>query len=111
MVPLKIESGVVPPGAGAGAGQVSPVPVLVGRNVPLVNRAAGIIVAAASSRVRVMPVTSSPPPTSDMMMAFCPAGPTRRMSMSAGKVCVRPLSLSVTFKTVPLKPLTAMFAG
>jgi hypothetical protein len=110
-VPLKIESGVVPPGAGAGAGQVSPVPVLVGRNVPLVNRAAGMIVAAASSRVRVMPVTSSPPPTSDMMMAFCPAGPTSRMSMSAGKVWVRLFRLIVTFVTVPVNPATGIFEG
>ena len=86
MPPLKTESGEPPAGAGAGAGQVSPTPALVGRNVPLVSSAAGMAEAAASSSVRVMFVTSSPQPTSDMMMAFCPAGPTNRRSRSPGKV-------------------------
>jgi len=31
--------------------------------------------------------------------------------MSSGKVWVRPLSLTVTFVTVPVKPETAMFDG
>ena len=83
---LKIESAEPPKGAGAGAGQVSPVPMLVGCHVPPVRSAAGMGLAAASSSTRFMFVTSSPPPTSDMMMKFCSPGPTSRMSMSAGKV-------------------------
>ena len=111
LTPLKIESAEPPAGAGAGAGKVSPVPELVGWNVPLVSNAAGIGLAAASSRVRVIPETSSPPPTSDMMMAFWPPGPTSRISISDGKVWVRFLSLTTTLVTVPLNPATVMFDG
>jgi hypothetical protein len=85
--------------------------MLVGWNVPLVKAAAGIGLAAASSSVRVMPVTSSPPPTSDMMMAFCPPGPTSRISRSAGKVWVKLFNLTVTLVTVPVRPATGMFEG
>ena len=55
-------------------------------------------------------VTSVPPPTSDMMIAFCPWGPTRRMSMSSGKVWLMLVSITVTFCTVPW-PATFMFDG
>ena len=108
---MKIESGEPPKGAGAGAGHVSPVPMLVGLYVPEVKSAVGILLAAASSSVRVIFTTSSPPPTSDMMMAFCPPGPTSRMSMSAGKVWLKLFNLTVTFVTVPVKPATVMFEG
>ena len=112
---MKIERGEAPEAAGAGAGQVSGSGAsptrLVGLNVPVTKVAAVILLAAASSRVRSMPATSPPPPTSDIMTAFCPPGPTRRMSMSLGKVWVNPLSFTVTFKTVPERPLTAMFEG
>jgi hypothetical protein len=84
---------------------------LVGLNVEEVNSAPVMLLAAASSSVRFTPVTALPPPTSDMMTAFCPPGPTRRTSMSPGKVWVNPFSLTTTFKTVPDKPLTAMFEG
>jgi len=90
---------------------VSPVPIFVGWNVPVVKSAVGIGLAAASSSVRVIPVTSSPPPTSDMMMAFCPPGPTSRISRSAGKVWLKLFSLTVTLVTVPVRPATVMFEG
>jgi hypothetical protein len=110
-VPLKTERTEPPEGAGAGAGHVSPAKVLVGLNVPVVKSADGRLLAAASSRVSVMPVTSSPPPTSDMMMAFCPPGPTNRTSMSAGNVWDKLFSLTVTFVTVPVNPATGIFEG
>ena len=108
--PLKTKSGEPPAGAGAGAGHVSAGARLVGLNVPVVSSVAGMAVPAASSRVRVTPETSSPPPTSDMIMAFCPPGPTSRMSMSPGKVWLKLFSLTVTLVTVPPKA-TAMFEG
>ena len=116
-VPLKTERGEAPEAAGAGAGQVSGSGArptrLVGLNVPVVKPAAGILVAAASSSVRFTPGSGTAvlPPTSDIMTAFCPPGPTSRTSMSPGKVWFTPFSFTVTFKTVPLKPLTAMFEG
>jgi hypothetical protein len=86
---------------------------LVGLNVPVVKPAAGILVAAASSSVRFTPggdITVLPP-TSDIMTAFCPPGPTSKTSMSPGKVWFTPFSFTVTFKTVPDNPATAMFEG
>ena len=83
-MPLKTESAEPPEGVGAGAGHVSPVPLLVGWYVPVVKRESGMGPAAESASVSVMAVTSSLPPTSDMMMAFCPPGPTSRRSRSAG---------------------------
>ncbi|PYJ08219.1 MAG: hypothetical protein DMF06_13325 [Verrucomicrobia bacterium] len=111
LTPLKMESAEPPEGAGAGAGKVSPVPELVGWNVPVVSNAVGSGLAAASSRVRVIPETSSLPPTSDMMMAFWPPGPTSRISISDGKVWVRFLSLTITLVTVPVRPATVMLEG
>lgn len=84
-VPLKIDRAEPPNGAGAGALNVSPVPMLVGWNVPLVKGpASDKAAAAASSSVNVRLVASGDPPTSDMMIAFCPAGPTSKISMSSG---------------------------
>jgi hypothetical protein len=114
-VPLKTERAEPPEGAGAGADQTSgsgePPTRLVGLKVPVTNVAELMLVAAASSSVRFTAVTALPLPTSDMMMAFCPPGPTSNTSMSEGKVWVTPLSLTVTFKTVPDKLATAMFEG
>src|SRR5207249_12341473 len=45
-----------------------------------------------------------------MMIAFCPAGPTSNMSISSGKVWVRPLMVTVTLVTVPW-PATTMSDG
>lgn len=110
-VPLKTERAEPPEAAGAGAGQVSPAsPRLVGLNVPVVNWLVVMFEAAASSSVRVIPVTSPPPPTSDMMIAFWPPGPTRSTSMSEGKVWDKSVNLTVTFVIVPIKA-TAMFEG
>jgi hypothetical protein len=85
--------------------------MLVGWYVPVTNvPVGGMGLPAASSSVRVTPVTGWLP-TSDMMMAFCPPGPTSRMSMSWVKVWDKPFSLTVTFVMVPLNPVTAMFDG
>jgi hypothetical protein len=115
LVPLKTDRAEPPEGAGAGAGHVSgsgAAPTrLVGLNVPVTNVAVLMLVAAASSSVRFTPETELPLPTSDIMMAFCPPGPTSNTSMSDGKVWVKPFSLTVTFKTVPERPPTAMFEG
>jgi hypothetical protein len=51
------------------------------------------------------------PPTSDIIMAFCPAGPTSITSTSSGKVWLILLSLTVTFVTVPDRPDAEMFDG
>jgi hypothetical protein len=84
--------------------------MLVGLNVPVVNRVPGKLLGAASSSVRVTPVTLSPPPTSDIMMAFCPPGPTRSTSMSEGKEWLKLFSLTVTFAMIPAEA-TNMFEG
>lgn len=65
---------------------VSPVPLLVGWNVPDVVNVVGMADAAASSRRRLRLVTALVPPTSDMMIAFCPPGPTSKTSTSLGNV-------------------------
>ena len=109
-VPIKVESAEPPEGAGAGAGHVSPAPMFVGLNVPVVNRVPGRLLGASSSSVRVTPVTASPPPTSDIMMAFCPPGPTRSTSMSAGEVWLKLFSLTVTFWMMPAEAIN-MFEG
>ena len=110
-MPLKAERAEPPEGAGAGGGHVSPAPMLVGLYVPVTNAADVMLLAAKSSSVRVTPVTGLPPPTSDMMMAFCPPGPTSRMSMSDWKVWARPFSLTVSVATLPVNPETRMFEG
>jgi hypothetical protein len=88
-VPLKTDRADPPDGAGAGAGKVSlPVPTsLVGWNVPETSGPlSGSAKSAASSSVRLTLMAGTLPPTSDMIMAFCPLGPTSRMSISSGKV-------------------------
>ena len=96
-VPTNTASAEPPDGAGAGAGNTSvDASTFVGLYVPVVKCVVGIEIAASSSSVRVMPETSSPPPTSDIIRAFSPPGPTSRMSMSSGNVCVKLLSLTVT---------------
>jgi hypothetical protein len=44
--------------------------MLLGLNVPVTSVAVVMLVAAASSSVRVTPATALPSPTSDMTMAF-----------------------------------------
>ena len=112
-VPLNTESGDRPVDAGAGAGNVSvPELMFVGLNVPVVSgKASGNEVAAASSRVSVIPLAGFEPPTSDMIVAFCPAGPTSIASMSSGKVWLMPLSWTVTLVTVPANPAIETLEG
>lgn len=113
-MPLKTESSELPEGAGAGTGQVSGSgwfpSKLVGLNVPVVNNAPVMLAGAASSSVSITPMMSSLPPTSDIRMAFCPPGPTRSTSTSAGNVWPKLFSLTVTFVMVPPKG-TDMFEG
>ena len=109
---MKIESIEPPNGAGAGAAKVSPVPMFVGLKVPFTNGpTSGRLVPAASSSVNVTFVVTIEPPTSDKIMAFCPPGPTNNISTSSGKVCDRPLSVTVMFVTLPPTPLTTIFDG
>lgn len=116
-VPLKTESAEAPPdggGAGAGAGHGSgsePPTRLVGLNVPPANVVPDMAVAAASSSVRLMLVTTVSAPTSDIMTALRPTGPVSRISRSPGKVLVRPISVTVTFVMVPVVPATVMLEG
>ena len=109
---LKTESVEVPAGVGAGAGNTSSVPILVGLNVPPTNGpVSGTLSGAASSSVMLtVPGVSVSPPTSDRMMAFCPPGPTRRISRSSGKVW---LMRSVTRTVLMLagSPLTLICDG
>jgi hypothetical protein len=110
---LNTDIATVAPGAGAGAGNVSlAVPTLLGLNVPLtICVASPIVVAAESSKVRFTLTMSPPPPTSDMIRVFCPAGPTSRISMSSGKVWLIPVRSTVTLVTLPVKPATEMLDG
>ena len=111
-VPLNTLNALPPDGAGAGAGNVSAPPAFVGLNVPLTSGPeSGRLLAAASSNVKVTPLAAEKPPTSDMMMAFWPPGPTSNMSMSSGEAWLKLLSVTVTFVINPGCPDTAMFDG
>ena len=104
-IPLNTLNALPPDGAGAGAGNTSAPPAFVGLNVPLTSGPeSGRLLAAASSSVNVTPLTAVEPPTSDMMIAFCPPGPTSNMSMSSGKVWLKLLSVTVTLVTAPVTP-------
>src|SRR5215213_777006 len=106
LVPLKSARAAPKGAAGAGAGKVSPVPELVGRKVP--ETMVVPITGAASSKVRLALIASVEPPTSDIRMIRCPAGPASRMSISPGKVWLSPEIDAVTLVTVPLIPETLM---
>src|SRR5262245_979288 len=112
LLPVKTESADPPSGTGAGAGQTSPVPTLVGLNVPETSGpASGMDDAAESASTRFTPVTAVPPPTSDMMIAFWPAGPASRTSMSSGNVWVMPFSLTVAEHRYDWAPEMLIGAG
>ena len=51
------------------------------------------------------------PPESDMMMAVCPSGPIRSMSISAGLLWVMLFSFTVTFVIEPGIPATMILEG
>ena len=111
-VPLKTES-VEPYGAaGAGAANVSPAPMFVGRNVPdVITVLSGRFDAAASLNVIETLLMPLPPPLSEARITDWPAGPTSRMSTSSGNVCVQLTMRAVTFVIVPLSPETAIVDG
>ena len=112
-VPLNTFNADPPDGTGAGGGNTSVPPSrFVGLNVPDTSGPiAGRFVAAASSSVNVTPLTDITPPTSDMMMAFWPPGPTTITSTSSGNVCPKLFSVTVTWLTTPVWPTTVMFDG
>ena len=85
-------------------------PLLVGLKVPVTN---GVDKksAAASSKVRNTPVTARLVPVSDKMTATWPWGPTRRTSMSSGKLWERLLSLTVRLVIVTHSPATTILEG
>ena len=85
---------------------------MAGWKVPLTSwPASDNAVAAASSSVRFMLLTSPLPPASDIMIAFCPPGPTSKISRSSGNVWVKPVRSTVTLVTVPVNPDTVMSEG
>jgi hypothetical protein len=112
LVPLKAERAAPYGPAGAGPAKKVSLPVLrfVGLKVPDTIWPP-VSEAAASSNVSATSETSPPPPTSDISITFCPAGPTTRISMSAGNVWVRLLSVTVARVTVPVRPDTTMGEG
>src|SRR3989442_2860673 len=95
--PLNADNAVPYGLEGAGAGNVSLVlSKSVGLNVPLTSGPlSGTPAAALSDSVTFTLFTPVPPPTSESSIAFCPVGPTTRMSKSSGKLWVRPFSLTV----------------
>ena len=112
LVPLKTDKAEPPDGAGAGAGNVSPIAKLEGLNVPDTSGpASGIVVAAVSSKVTVAFIASAPPPASDNMIALAPVGLTSNRSMSSGKVWLRLFSVTATWLTVPVIPETFITEG
>jgi hypothetical protein len=86
LVPLNTDRAEPPDGAGAGAGKASlDASKFVGLKVPLeICVASGRDDAASSSSVRFTPEMLTLPPTSDRIIAFCPPGPTSKMSTSSG---------------------------
>ena len=86
-VPLKTDSAEPPDGTGAGDGNESgPVALKFVGLYDCVKSCpeSGIDEAAASSSVSVTFTAHWMPPTSDMMIAFAPVGPTSSTSMSSG---------------------------
>jgi hypothetical protein len=66
---------------------------------------------AASSKVQLIPTASVPPITSETRINFCPAGLTRSMSTSDGKVWLNPRMVTVTLVIAPGTPETVMLLG
>src|SRR6185369_3226695 len=111
-VPLKTDSAELPDDAGAGAGKLSLDPLLVGLNVPDgIGESAGREWAAKSSRVIVALFSTWSPPTSDMMVALCPSGPTSKISTSFGESRRRSVSCTVIRFTLVPMPETLIIEG
>jgi hypothetical protein len=101
-----------PPDGGGPGENVSTPSKFVGLNVPetrgpLSNRLLG----AASSNVKVIPLTGIEPPTSDMMIAFCPPGATSIMSTSSGNVWLRLFKVTVSLLITSPGGLPEMVRG
>jgi len=98
---------------GAGGTKASlPASYTLGFHVPDVsNEPSGSAEAAASSNVRLRPVTLPPPPASESSSIFFPSGPTSSTSTSSVKAWLSPLRLAVTFTTGPVSPETLIDDG
>jgi hypothetical protein len=111
-VPLNALNADPPDGTGAGEGKVSTPGPFVGLNVPDTSGpASGRLVAAASSSVNVTLTASGLPPTSDIIIAFCPPGATSNMSTSSGNMWLKLFNLTVTLLTTPVNPEIASVDG
>src|SRR2546426_317146 len=110
--PLNADNAVPYGPAGAGAGNVSPVSKSVGLYVPeTIGPLSANPEPAPSDNVRFTLFTPVPPPTSDSSIAFCPVGPTNKMSKSSGKVWVRPFNVTPPWLIVPAIPETLIVEG
>src|SRR6185436_3060359 len=102
LVPLNTLSADPPEGGGPGE-KVSTPSKFVGLNVPETSvPLSGKLLPAASSNVKVTLLTAMPLPTSDMMIAFCPPGPTSMMSTSSGNVWLKLFKVTVRLVIVPV---------
>jgi hypothetical protein len=73
---------------------------------------AGSVVDAASSKVSVTGLAIlKPPPVSSIRTAHSPPGPCSSMLTSSANEWVRPLIVTVTFLTLPLRPVALMVEG
>ena len=110
-VPLNTDNEAPYGAAGAGDTNTSDVSKLVGLNEPEAGASSsGRELAAASSKVKFTLLTGVWT-TSDMRITFGPAGPTSRMSRSAGKECVKPLRVTTNFPSVSDCPDKMMVDG
>src|SRR6185295_5120730 len=90
LVPLNTLSADPPEGGGPGE-KVSTPSKFVGLNVPETS-------VPLSGKL----LTAMPLPTSDMMIAFCPPGPTSMMSTSSGNVWLKLFKVTVRLVIVPV---------
>jgi hypothetical protein len=112
LIPLNTLRADPPEGVGAGAGNVSRELMFVGLNVPETSGpASGRLVGAASSNVRVTPLAGVVPPTSDMIIAFCPPGATSITSTSSGNVWLKPFKVTVRLVIVDVGKATFRVDG
>src|ERR1051325_7782823 len=115
-MPLNAESVAENGAAGAGGGKNSAGLKFVGRKVPdTIWLVCGRPEAASSSKVSVTLFTGfgdvDELPASDITMTRWPVGLTSSPSTSAGNVCERLLSVTVTLLTEPATPETRIEDG
>ena len=109
---MKVDRLVTYGPAGAGLGRTGLLPDWVGRKVPEMS----VLELdrdefAESSNVRVRLDTRLVPPTLAMSTALAPEGPTRSRFTSWGAVWEKPVRVTVSLVTVPLRPETLMGEG